>query len=100
MVQVEKRSADGVGRAVFYVNSSRLTALRGAPQTAAEKKATKQGAPAKATPVVDAAPAWTKRVHKNPTTGEETPAAAATIDKQWSAQLGSDTSTRVAVAKH
>ena len=65
-----------------------------------KRQAAKQGTPNKPTTVPDAAPAWTKRVKKDPKTGEDIDAPTAIVDKQWSAHLRLDKGTQVTVAKH
>ena len=70
------------------------------PAPLEKTKPAKQGTPNKPTTVPDAAPAWTKRVMKNPKTGEDIDAPTAIVDKQWSAHLRLDKGTQVTVAKH
>ena len=59
-------------------NLARPSALP-ATQPPEERKAANQGAPNKPTTVPDAAPAWTKRVMKNPKTGEDIDAPTAIV---------------------
>ena len=78
-------------------NLARPSAVPAPPE---KTKTAKQGTPNKPTTVPDAAPAWTKRVMKNPKTGEDIDAPTAIVDKQWSAHLRLDKGTQVTVAKH